>query len=97
MQTTEEIKRAFHPIPSKEMTEVMKACIQKAEIKFVDLCEELLQIVPPCADRTAAFRKIMEAKFTCIQAITHHQPKIEDPVKKPAYARDEKPSGSDKK
>lgn len=83
MQTSEEVKRAFHPIPAKEMTEVMKQCVQQAEFRFVELVEELLQLVPACADRTAAFRKIMEAKFTCIHAITHHQAPIKDVIQKP--------------
>ena len=81
MRTAEEVKRTFHPVPSKEMTEVVKACVQKVEFLFVELCEELLLVVPECADRTAMFRKILEAKFTATQAITHHQPEIKDPIK----------------
>lgn len=82
MRTVEDVKKAFHPIPSKEMTEVKKASIQRVEFAFENLVTELLDLVPECADRTAAFRKCLEAKFTAIQAITHTEVKIVDPVRK---------------
>lgn len=79
-KTQEDVKKAFHPIPSKELTEEMKARITRIEYAMVELATEVLDLVPESADRSAALRKILEAKFTCVQAITHVAP-IE-PVKK---------------
>ena len=32
----------------------------------------IIELVPPCPDRTVALRKIREARMDCNSAITHH-------------------------
>jgi hypothetical protein len=71
IKTLEDLKRAFHPVASKELTEEMKARITRLEYACVEFGSEIIDLVPECADRTAALRKLLEAKFTCVQAITH--------------------------
>ena len=69
MRTREEIKYEFTPAGNLDQTRSMK--MLKINNQFLDLALDVEDLVPNCPDRTAALRKIMEAKFTCVQAITH--------------------------
>lgn len=71
MRTREEVTKAFNPIDGKFLTETQKIMIHKMTTEFCDLAEKIAMDVPECADRTAALRLLLEAKFTCVQAITH--------------------------
>lgn len=81
IKTLEELKTAFHPVPAKMLTEEMKARITRLEYACVEFGSEILDVVPESADRTAALRKLLEAKFTCVQAITHAPGEIKTPNK----------------
>ncbi len=70
MRTKLEVLNAFTPNP--RLTQVQNMALMKTNKAFQDLAVELIDLVPECADRTAALRKLLESKFTCIQAITHH-------------------------
>lgn len=78
MNTTEEIKYQFNPVPAKQLTEVAKVSITKTEMAFTDLATTLLDLVPESGCRTGAMRKLLSAKMLCIQAITHTKPEIKD-------------------
>lgn len=79
MQTNEEIKYQFNPVPAKQLTEVAKVSITKTEMAFTDLATTLLDLVPDSGCRTGALRKLLMAKMLCIQSITHTKPVIRDP------------------
>lgn len=76
MRTREEVKRAFQPIEGKPSL-VQSQAIMKITAAYQDLADQVMVDVPECADRTAAVRKLLESKFTAIQAITHtgYEPK----------------------
>lgn len=78
MNTLDEVKYAFNPVPAKQLTEVAKVSIVKIEMAFTTLASEILDLVPESADRTSAIRRILEAKFMSVQAITHTKPNIKD-------------------
>lgn len=40
---------------------------------FLDLALEVESTVPASADRTSAIRRILNAKFECVQALTHQK------------------------
>lgn len=71
IKTLDDVKKEFLPVPAKELTEPMKARITRLELAFVNMGHEMIDLVPDSAHRTSAFRKLIEAKFTCVQAITH--------------------------
>ncbi len=70
MRTREEVIHAFTPVGAK-LDEVQRMALLKTENAFKDLATDLIDFLPECADRTAALRKLLEAKMTCTQAITH--------------------------
>lgn len=45
------------------------AAINEIENSFVEQAKKIISHVPRCADRSAALRKLLEAKMTCVQAI----------------------------
>lgn len=69
MRTAEEAKFAFTPVGKLGVTTTHK--ILKIENEFRDLALSVVDLVPESADRTAALRKLLEAKMTCVQAISH--------------------------
>lgn len=71
MRTKDEALRALRPIPPKELSEVQKQAMLKMQVAVEEFAHEIFSNVPECADRTAAVRKLVECKMTCIQAITH--------------------------
>jgi hypothetical protein len=71
MRTPEDVTRAFTPVPGKELSEQQTQGIMLVQNAFLELASTIMIDVPECADRTAALRKLLEAKFTCVQAITH--------------------------
>jgi hypothetical protein len=69
MRTQQEVVHAF--TPNDKLDTVQKNCILKIQNNFKDLATDVIDLVPDSPDRTSALRKILEAKFNCIQAITH--------------------------
>lgn len=69
MRTKLDVIKAFSPAPGLSQTQNMKR--MKVEAAFKELATEVIDLVPESPDRTAALRKILNAKFECIQAITH--------------------------
>jgi hypothetical protein len=71
MRTRDDVVAAFSPVPKALLTPSVLQRIDIVAAACQNLVLELLELVPESADRTAAFRKILEAKWTCTQAITH--------------------------
>ncbi len=69
MRSKDEVKYAFTPVG--KLNKVQENCLLKLQVAFIELGTEIIDLVPNCADRTSALRKLQEAKFTCVQAITH--------------------------
>lgn len=72
MRTVAEINYAFTPVA--KLSEIQRSAMLKTEIAFKELATDIADLVPECPDRTAALRKLLEAKMTCTQAITHATP-----------------------
>ena len=73
--TKDEVVFAFSP--AGKLTEVQKTKIMKIENAFKDVATDIVDLVPCSADRSSALRKLLDAKFTCVQAITHDiEPKV---------------------
>lgn len=72
MRTKEEVVFAFTPVG--KLDTVTQQHVLRTEIACKELATELMDLVPECADRTVALRKLLEVKMTCIQAITHCRP-----------------------
>ena len=79
MRTKDEVKYAFTPVGKLDQAQKMR--MMKIEKAFIELGTDIIDLVPECADRTSALRKLMEAKFTATQAITHYTP-VEKPAAK---------------
>lgn len=69
MRTLEEAKHAFKSVPITD--EDQKSALTVITAQFDQLVEHIYNEVPSTADRTAAVRKLLEAKWTCVQAVTH--------------------------
>jgi hypothetical protein len=83
MRTREEVKHAFTPVT--KLDQVKLSTMLQLQMRFLDLADDIMLNVPECPDRTAALRKLLECKFTCIQAVTHSKPvPITAPVQAPA-------------
>jgi hypothetical protein len=67
-----EIEAAFRPAGKLDSTNTMK--VMKLQKLMEDTGKEFLDLVPPCADRTHAFRFLLDCKFWGTQAITHFKP-----------------------
>lgn len=71
MRTREDVIDAF--TPKHKLSEGQKQRMLRLEVLMKETATEVLDLVPECADRTAALRKMLEAKRTLTQAITHSQ------------------------
>lgn len=69
MRTKEEALDAFTPVGP--LTQTQQVRVQRITNAFKELAIELMDVTPESADRTSALRKCLEAKFMCVQAITH--------------------------
>lgn len=69
MRTREEVRFAFSPVGKLGQSETQR--ILRIEVLMKDTASELMDLVPESADRTAAMRKLLEVKMTCVQAISH--------------------------
>lgn len=78
MRTREEIIHAFTPAGNLKSEQQIR--VMKVSNAFKDMALEIESLVPDCPDKTAALRKLLESKFTCVQAITHAKV-AEEPVK----------------
>lgn len=72
MRTLAEVNYAFTPVTNLDA--IQKAKLLKTELAFRELAQQIVDLVPESADRTAALRNVLLAKFTCVQAITHDNP-----------------------
>lgn len=69
MRTKEEVVHAFTPVGKLDPSNTQK--ILRVEVLMRETAQELMDLVPESADRTTAMRKLLEAKMTCVQAISH--------------------------
>ncbi len=69
MRTTEEVKHAFRPVG--KLGEAKKVNLMHFENAFIDIANDIVTRLPETADRTSALRKLLDAKMTLTQAITH--------------------------
>lgn len=72
MRTRDEVLYAF--TPQKKLDPGQIARLQKIEMNFKELATDILEFCPETPDRTVAFRKLLESKMACSQAITHVLP-----------------------
>jgi hypothetical protein len=68
MRNRLEIQDAFKAKPIDKLQQIRLLKIEQA---FLDLALDVEDLVPDSADRTAALRDLLKAKFQCVQAITH--------------------------
>lgn len=47
--------------------------LEKIRDDFASLAQNLLQLIPPCADRTTALRELAAVSRTAVFAFTHNQ------------------------
>ena len=69
MRTLEEVNHAFSPVP--KLDPAQSARMLKCQMAYLEVAQQIVDLVPECADRTAALRLLLESKMTCTQAITH--------------------------
>lgn len=69
MRTSAEVLHAFTPVGKLPPGHTQR--LLRMETLFKDAALEIVDLVPESADRTAALRKLLEAKMTCVQAISH--------------------------
>ncbi len=69
MRTLEEVKDAFTPVGLMTATQQMR--LLKLQNAFIEVATQIVDLVPESPNRTAAIRKMLEAKFTCVQEISH--------------------------
>lgn len=77
MRTAKEVTYEFTPQGKLEPVATNK--LLKIETAFKDLATDIIDLVPECAHRTAALRKLLEAKMTCSQAISHPPVQPQEP------------------
>lgn len=69
MRTKPEVIAAF--TPNQHLEPGQKARILKIQNAYLDLATDIIDLVPDGPDRTSALRKLLDSKFTAVQAITH--------------------------
>lgn len=78
MRTIDEIKHAFQP---QKTDQGQTHRILKIQAALQLAAEEILDLVPECADRTHAMRLLLDVKFWSVQAISHFQgPTLAKPI-----------------
>ena len=82
MNTIEMIKHAFQPVGTNRMDAGQTQRIMKIQNAAQEFAEEILDLVPECADRTHAMRLCLDAKMWCVQAIAHYGPTVAAPAPK---------------
>lgn len=71
MRNSLEVQHAFTPVGKLDPGAQQR--LLHMEIGFRELAQQVVEMVPECADRTAALRKLLESKMTCVQAISHYK------------------------
>lgn len=71
MRTRDEVIHAFTPV--SKLDETQKAKLLRLQVAYQELATEILDLVADCPDRTSSLRKLLESKFTAVQALTHFQ------------------------
>lgn len=71
MRTLAEVKHAFTPVGKLDQTKQIK--MLHIQSGFEGMASEIMDKVPESADRTHALRQLLDAKFWCVQAITHEK------------------------
>lgn len=74
MRTIDEIKHAFQPVTVRDQGATHRMLKIQQELQLA--AENILDLVPECADRTHAMRLLLDVKFWCVQAISHFQPAV---------------------
>lgn len=70
METREEIIHAF--TPAGRLTAEEQIRVMKVSNAFKDMALEVESMVPPeSPDKAAILQRLLECKFSCVQAITH--------------------------
>ena len=69
MRTLVEAKSAFAAVDKLNQGQTMR--LLKLEKAFQSFTEDVFDLVDECPDRTAALRKLLEAKWTLCHAVTH--------------------------
>ncbi len=69
MKSVNEAKAAFGAVSIKDPGITMR--ILKLEKAFQSMVEDIYDLVPENADRTAGARLLLQAKWTFVQAVTH--------------------------
>lgn len=64
--TIENVETVFGSVPLNESQQVT---VKLVTDRFTEMARTILTNVPRCAHRTAALRKLLEAKMTCVDAI----------------------------
>ena len=92
MRTKLEVEKAFTPVGKLSAEQGIR--LMKITNAFKDLATDIIDLVPEAADRTSALRKLLNAKFECVQAITHsaeltkqtEEKPVAKPVDMPVYS-----------
>lgn len=71
MRTKDDVKYAFS---SQKVDPTRWSKILRTEIAFKELASEMIELASDSADRTAAMRKLLEAKQGFVHAISHEVP-----------------------
>ena len=77
MRTKDEGLKALRAVDPKFIGEVQKQAMLRLQVAVEEFAYAVYDNVPDSADRTAAMRKLLECKFTCVQAITHEEKPVE--------------------
>jgi 3-dehydroquinate dehydratase len=64
--TAENVDRTFGSV---ELDDTQKALVNKVTTLFTEVAREVILNVPASAHRSAALRHLLEAKWTCVDAI----------------------------
>lgn len=87
MKTVDDLKHAFQPVSPNSMDAGQRQRLMTLQNRAQEFAEDILDLVPDCADRTHALRLVLDSKFWGVQAITHHGPTIAAQGKAPQQAK----------
>lgn len=79
MRSLPEAKAAF---TAQKLDQGQTMRLLKLEKMFQSNVEDVFDLVPESADRTAGLRLLLQAKWTLSQAVSHGQPTMAPPLEK---------------
>ncbi len=71
LRTLDDINYAFKPVGKLDEVKHMK--LMHLENGFLDLAQNVCELIPESPDRTAALRQLLQAKMSAVQALTHDE------------------------